>query len=96
MTSLFKASLPFFKTPPIGCLRLMVFSMVGVFVPYGLALGLGVGGHNAFAISLIFALAQFLVVLPPPEITRLRRPAKLRRGFVQMFLASPFHGGKLA
>ncbi len=96
MTSLFKASLPFFEPPPIGCLRLMVFSMVGVFVPYGLALGLGVGGHNAFAISLIFALETFLVVLPPSEITRLRSPAKLRRGFVQMFLASPFHGGKLA
>lgn len=53
-------------------------------------------GHNPFAIALIFALETFLVVLPPPEITRLRRPAKLRRGFVQPFLATPFHGGNLA
>lgn len=96
MMSLFKASLPFFEPPPVGCLRLMVFSMVWVFVPYGLALGLGVGGHNPLAVLLVFALAALLMVLPPPEITGLRRLGKLRRGFVQMFLASPFHGGKLA
>lgn len=53
-------------------------------------------GHNPFAIALIFALETFLVVLPPPEITHLRSLGKLCRGFVQPFLASPFHGGKLA
>ena len=58
--------------------------------------GARMGGHNAFAIALIFALETFLVVLPPPEITHLRSLGELRRGFVQMFLATPFHGGNLA
>ena len=53
-------------------------------------------GHNPFAISLIFALETFLVVLPPPEITRLRSLGKLCRGFVQPFLASPFHALSVA
>lgn len=58
MTSLFKTSLPFFKTPLVGCHRLMVFAMVGVFVLQGLTLGLGVYGHNPFAVSLVFALVS--------------------------------------
>lgn len=58
--------------------------------------GARVGGHNPFAIALIFALETFLVVLPPSEITRLRSLGKLCRGFVQVFLATPFHGLKLA
>lgn len=93
MTSLFKTSLPFFKTPLVGCHRLMVFAMVGVFVPQGLALGLGVRGHNALAVSLVFALATFLMVLPPPVITRLRSLGKFSRGLVEVFLIAPFHGG---
>ena len=58
--------------------------------------GARMGGHNAFAISLLFAFEALLIVLPVPRITRLRRLGELRRGFVQMFLATPFHGGKLA
>lgn len=102
MTSLFKASLPFFKTPPIGCLGLMDFTVIRVFVTQGLAPGFGVRGHFHVA-NLLSALLAFpfsprfgMTFARFTKGTHLRRLGELRRGFVQMFLATPFHGGNLA
>ncbi len=64
--------------------------------------GLGVRGHLPVAYLLTVLLAfpfspRFGMTFARfSKGTRLRRPAKLYRGFVQMFLATPFHGGKLA
>ncbi len=96
-TSLFKASLPFFEPPPVGGLGLMDITVVRVFVLQALGLGLGVRGHLHIA-----NLLSALLALPfiPPSMwtfsrfnggTHLRSPGKLCRGFVQVFLASPFH-----
>ena len=66
------------------------------------AFGLGVRGHLHIA-NLLSALLAFpfsprfgMTFARFSKGTRLRSLGKLCRGFVQMFLASPFHGLKLA
>lgn len=89
MSLLFTQALsPFIQSAGVLCICFVVIAYSSD--------GTRMRGHNPFAIALIFALETFLVVLPPPEITRLRSLGKLCRGFVQVFLASPFHGLKLA
>ncbi len=101
MRSLFKASLPFFEPPPVGCLGLMDFTVIRVFVTQGLAPGFGVRGHFHVA-YLLPAVTYFLfrfvkdgiltmTINPVNEAFAIVRLGKLRRGFVQMFLATPFH-----
>ena len=101
MTSLFKARFPFFETPLVGCLGLMDITVVRVFVLQALGLGLGVCGHFHVA-NLLPAVTYFLfrfvkdgiltmTINPVNEAFAIVRLGKLCRGFVQVFLATPFH-----
>lgn len=83
-----QAPSPFIKA---ACILFLCFKIVADSTD-----GARMSGHNAFAIALIFALEAFLIVLPVPRITHLHRLGKLSRGLVQVFLTTPFHGGKVA
>ena len=52
-------------------------------------------GHNPFAVSLVFALVAFLMVLPAPGIAYLRGHGEFVRGLVEVVFFTPFHGGMI-